>query len=386
MEQTSSMRILYVINHMADGGAQALVAQWVDHLRQTDHDVDVCTVFSKGQCADRLESQGTQVHNLGLDPTEDRYRPRNKYDLRVAWRLARLIRRGRYDIVHAHLFPTSLFVALASYMAARPTYLVSEHNVSNRRRRIPLLKILDRGVYNRYARIIAVSNEAERSLIRWVPTQRNKVEVIPNSVDPSLFDIPDTEIQRARQRFGIQNGHKVIVFAGRLTPAKGADVLLEALDSPRMKEQMVRVLIAGDGPMADIIRERAACFRPDGRITLTGLVADIPTLLNLADLVVLPSRWEGLPMILLEAMACGRPVVATTVGGIPEVIEHGVNGLLVPPENPVALGESMSVLLGSPNLRRRLGTAARRTVCERFSNTVALPKLLETYETTLSHR
>lgn len=373
------MRILHIINHLSIGGAQALVAELGTYSRHTRHQMEVCTIYSKGQFAEHLELHGTAIHNLNLDSSMRAYRPRRKYDLRMVLPLARLIRRGQYDVVHAHLFPASLFVALASYLANEPRYVLSEHSVTNRRRRHALFKLLDSFIYRRFSQIIAVSEMVRESLLGWLPGLSDMVQVVPNSVDPERFVVRESQVRQLRQQLGINDIDTIVLYAGRLLPAKGPDVLLEALSRLPVNGMPIKVLIAGDGPLEESLRKQVAVSSLERQVAFLGLRKDIALLLNLADLVVLPSRWEGLPMILLEAMAARRPIIAAKVGGVPEVVQHGLNGWLVPPEDPIALAKGMDVLIKSPGLRRRLGDNAFQTVCMRYSVKVAFDRLLEIY-------
>ena len=380
------MRILHVISRLTYGGAAALVTQWATYLQRTEHLVDVCTIYTKGQFAEQLERQGIKVYDMGLDPEGQRYHPRRKYDLRVLLPLARLVRSGSYDIVHAHLFPTTLFVASASFFAREPGYIFSEHNVFNRRRLFRMFKILDWAIYSRYAQIIAVSDQVGEALLRWLPGLEGKVQVVPNAVDPEHFRVPEEKVDHVRQELGIKEEDKVVLYAGRMQPAKGPDILLEALSYLPARDTSIRVLMAGNGPLEDTLRKQAANPSLDVKVTFLGLRTDLPVLLNLADLVVLPSRWEGLPMILLEAMAARKPVIATNVGGIPEVIEHGVSGWLVPAEDPPALARGIDLLLQSTGLCERLSNGAFQRVCARYSTEAAIKMLLDIYCNVLKER
>ena len=381
------MRVLHVVSRLTYGGAAALITEWATHLQRIGHHVDVCTVYSKGQFADQLERQGITVYNLALDPAGKTNQPRNKYDLRVVLPLVHLIRDGGYDIVHAHLFPTSLFVALASLLASTPCYVLSEHSVSNRRRRFRLFKILDWAIYRRYAPIVAVSEGVREALLRWLPGLEKKIEVVRNSVDPARFWVPESQVHRIRQELGISEEDRVVLYAGRLIHDKGPDVLVKALSHLPTEEMSIRVLVAGDGPLEEKLRKQITASYFAGEVTFLGLRRDIPLLLNLADLVVIPSRREGLPMILLEAMAAHRPVIATPVGGIPEVIEHGVNGWLIPVQDALALAKAISLLLRSPDLCESLSNGASHTsVSARYSTEVTIKKLLDIYYNVLQVR
>jgi glycosyltransferase involved in cell wall biosynthesis len=378
------MRILQVINRLDFGGAQSLLAQWATCLQCTEHHIDVCVLYSKGQFAQQLEDQGIKVYNLTLAPASESYHPPNKYDLRMVSRLARVVREGNYDIVHAHLFPTSLFVALTSFLIPEPCYIVSEHNVFNRRRRFQFFKVLDAFIYQRYAQIVAVSSSVRKALLEWLPRLDNKVQVIVNAVDPGCFQADDVQLDQLRQELGINKDNKIIFYAGRLVPAKGIDILLEAFSNLARKDSSVKILLAGDGPLKDILQKQTASLDLEKNVQFLGLRTDISQLLNIADIIVLPSRWEGLPMILLEAMAARKPILATRVGGIPEIIEHGKSGWLVPPENQQALAEAIALLLSSKELCQQLSDGALEKVSAQYSIKPIIQQLLESYEKVLS--
>lgn len=377
------MRCLQVINDLKYGGAATLMEQWLRGLPKAGCRTDVCTVYRKGQLGKHLEEQGETVYNLGLDSAGGTYRPRNKYDLRVIMPLARLIRSGRYEIVHAHLFPTMAFVALASFLCPRPRFVVSEHSVHNRRRQSPLMKLPDLFVYRRYSRVVAVSEQVRGALLSWLPALRGKVVVVPNGIAVQGFDLPASALSRVEAELGVRPVDRVVLFAGRLTKAKGVDVLLTALSQVSESVPSLRALIAGTGPEMESLQRQAVAQSIDNVVEFLGHRQDVPILMSIADLVVLSSRWEGLPMVLLEAMAARTPVVATTVGGVPELLGHNENAWLVPPEDPLALAQGIEHLLGSPDLCERLGTNAFDKVRAQYSTETATKRLLNVYRAVL---
>jgi glycosyltransferase involved in cell wall biosynthesis len=373
------LRILYVINSLLPGGAEAVVSQWATCLQQMGHTVEICTVYTKGPWGKQLEQRGITLHDLALDPGIEMYNMRRKYDLRVVWPLSRLIRQGNYHIVHVHLFPASLFTAMASLLSRGQPYTFSEHNAHNRRRRWLIFKLVDWFIYSRYAQVIAVSEEVRKALTHWLPHCIEKIQVIPNAIDPSRFRIPQVQVQPLRQALGLNCKEHVVLYAGRMEPAKGIDVLIQAAARLNAGEVPVKFLIAGSGPLRSTLEQQAANLNLNGRVVFLGMRNDIPLLLHLADLVVLPSRWEGLPIILLEAMAAQRPVLATAVGGIPDVLEHGVSGWLVPPEDPPALAQAIGHLLQDTTLRQQLSSQAFQLLCTQYSLEAAMNKLLTIY-------
>ena len=380
------LRILFVMNSLLPGGAESVVSQWATCLQQQGHTVEICTIYTKGPFAAPLEQRGIAVHNLALDPRIETYNMRRKYDLRVVKRLRRLIDQGQYDVVHVHLFPASLFTALVSLLSRDQPYLFSEHSVHNRRRNLPLFKLVDRFIYSRYARVVTVSQEVCNTLTAWLPGYAKKIAVIPNAVDPARFEAAPAQVQQLRQNLGLGDREKIVLYAGRMEHPKGVDVLLEAVSHLNSGDLPMKVLIAGSGPLRPMLEQQAADLHLNGKVAFLGVRQDIPLLLNLADLAVLPSRWEGLPMVLLEAMAAKTALVATAVGGIPDVIEHEVSGWLVPPEEPLALARAIEHLLRADHLRQQLREKAFQRLCARYSPEAAISKLLTIYHQLLKEK
>lgn len=377
---SGKLRVLYVLPSLLIGGAERVVSQWAGLLQEAGHTVAVCTLYTAGPFTSRLQTQGVCVHNLNHDPGIERYQLRRKYDPRLVLGLKRVIREGGYQIVHAHLFPALIHLAFVSYLEPRPAYLYSEHSIQNRRRQHKAIKVMDRFLYSRYRQILAVSEGVRTALCEWLPELSRKVEVVPNTVDGAEFEASPEGVARLREELGIDLREQVVLYAGRLIPEKGADILLAAaarLAGPGLPP--VRLLLAGEGPLRPELEARGQRLPRAVRTSFLGNRADIPLLLGLADLVVLPSRWEGLPMILLEAMAAGKAILAAEVGGIPEAIRHGVNGWLAPPEDPAALAEGLDCLLSGETLRAKLGEKARETYETRYSPQFALARLLQVY-------
>lgn len=375
------MRILYVLPSLLIGGAESLVSQWAGYLLRLGHCVEVCTLYTGGPFAARLKAEGVRIHNLNHDAGIAQDRLRRKYDPRLALSLAQVIREGSYQIVHAHLFPALFYMAFVSYLYPRPAYLYSEHSVYNRRRRYAAMKPIDRFLYSRCKQILPVSGGVRDALCRWLPELSRKVQVVPNTVNETQFMIGSDEIELLRRELDIAPGEQVVLFAGRLVPQKGADILIEAASLlARAAAQPLHLILAGEGPLRAQLEHRAAALPAPVRVTFLGNRGDIPNLLMLADLVVLPSLWEGLPMFLLEAMAAGKAVLATGVGGVPEAIEHAVSGWLAPAGDPTALADAMTYLLADKNLRENLGENARRVFAERYTPERSIEKLLHVYE------
>ena len=223
------------------------------------------------------------------------------------------------------------------------------------------------GIYCLFAdKIVAVSEAVQEFTLIYFPfMSRRKFKVIYNSVDPKAFTQVNTGISlRAKHEVPLQS--VVVGFVGRLTEQKGVTYFLQAASAISQKRNDCRFIIVGDGELRDELQEYAKNLNLEN-IVFAGYQRDVPAYLAMFDIFVLPSLWEGLPVALVEAMAAGKPVVATAVSGTPEVVTDGETGFLVEPKNADQLAERITRLIEDPSLRDRMGRAARIRVKEKFS-------------------
>ncbi|HEX9037179.1 MAG TPA: glycosyltransferase [Ktedonobacterales bacterium] len=220
---------------------------------------------------------------------------------------------------------------------------------------------------------ITVLSEADGADIRrWFPVPAHNITVIPNGVDTVAFSPSSAARAEARERLGLGSDESVIGILASLEPRKGQHVMLDALATPALRAAQdlrpVRLALIGDGPSRAALRARAERLGLADRVVYAGPVAhdQAPALLNAMDIVALPSLAEGMPLALLEAMACGKAIVASDVGAISDVLVDGVNGLLVPPAAPQALARALDTLIGDPNYASALGARARLDTAPRY--------------------
>ncbi|MBN1939560.1 MAG: glycosyltransferase [Candidatus Aminicenantes bacterium] len=315
-------------------------------VQESSIDLEVVTLYGLGTSGRGAEGLGVPIHNLDL---------KSKYSPAGLWRLVRFIRSRRYDVIHVHLFPASYFAALSSFFVRARAWVYTESSSWNRRRRYPSLRPLESLVFSRFKAVIAVSRLVAENLIDWLPTTRKKVRVIPNGV-------PIARLAGTRAASGRA---PVILFVGRLEWMKGVDILLRALAG--MRKTDVRLQVVGDGTLRQSLENLAAELGIGERTEFLGLRSEVGPLMDRADCLALPSRWEGLPMVVLEAMSRGLPVVASSVGGVPEIITQGVSGWLVPPEDSEAMAATLASVLTNPALRRQVGRNARERIRQDFS-------------------
>ena len=366
-------RVLHVIGDLGLGGAQSVLQQlWPSLCSASNYEFDLCVLGSLGQFGRQLVNEGATIHNFSI---------KRKYDPNIVLKLRKLIRAGSYKIVHAHLFPELPIVSLATAGLKKVTTVYTEHSANNRRRNFGVIgKTFDRLAYSSYARVIAVNNSAHASLTTWLPELEQKSVMIPNSVRVSNRAVATsaerTELLGALGLPAI-NPPKLLLFAVRLAHVKGADLLLRACAELNRADYLC--LIAGDGPERSALQELATTLGLNERVRFLGLRDDVPNLLRQVDILTLPSRWEGLPLIVLEAMASRCAIVATAVDGTAEVLRHGHSALLVEPDQPTPLAGAISQLLDSPDLRRKLAASAIEDVSGYASEEMA-KRLLSLYD------
>jgi len=353
------VRALVLISGLAVGGAERVTVSFMRRLKVLGIPAAVCTVTGRhdSRLAQELRDAGVVRHDLGA---------RRLLDPRAAVRLARLLKRERVDVVHAHGQDASILAAAVRPFARVP--LVVTRHVLDEPSATWRLRVRARlacAAFRRADAVAAVSGAAAERLAEVARLPRTSIRVIANGIDLEPFDGPAPEIVRAaRQALGAQNGQRLVLVPAVLRAGKGHEVLLDAMPRLLLHVPTTRVLIIGGGEREPELRARARHLGE--AVRFLGPREDVPRLLAACDLVVLPSLSEALPTALMEAAAAGRPVVATRVGGIPEIVEDGCTGLLVPPDDAPALADAMAALLGDVERARAFGAAARTLAGERF--------------------
>jgi len=285
--------------------------------------------------------------------------------LNVQWFRAclRLLRRERVALIHAHEFSAILFGWIVA-MVARVPFVATVHGKNyfweKRRRRLAYRLI------SRHGRMVAVSQDLKRFVCDRVGIAEERVEVIYNGVAPAQA-VAGGETQKCRVELGISGRCPVLGVVGSLYPVKGHRFLLEAMPEVIQRWPQAVLLMIGRGELEPALKEQAERLGIGRNVKFLGMRQDIPRLLSVVDLVILPSISEGLSLALLEAMAFGKPVVATRVGGNPELIDDGRTGLLVQPEDARDLAAGILRLLSNPGMMREFGRQGAERVRKCFS-------------------
>lgn len=360
-----SLRVLHVDPERGFSGGETQVLALATHLRDHGHAILVA-VHPGGPLAARLAERGIATTPLGC---------RFGHDPRAGLALRAAAARFRADIVHHH---TSRALSLAPYVPRDVVQVVTRRMDYAPRGAGPYVRWL----YGRTDAVIAISRAAHAALAaRGIDAAR--IAIVPSGVAVESYRGLDRSASRAA--LGVDAAAPVVAIVASLHARKGHAVLLDALAGLARDGSAALCLAAGTGPEGDALHDRARRLGVAARVRWLGQVADVCPVLAAADVVVMPSLAEGLGVAAMEAMAAGRPVVASAVGGLPELIADGEQGLLVPPGDAAALAEALARCLGDTGLRDRLGESGRRRA-EAFSTVAMARGTASVYERALAGR
>ena len=360
------VRLLLVVDSLEVGGAERHVVDLSVALARLGYEVTVACSIAGGLSVVLEEA------NIPVRPLLGKLVKR-RVSVAFARELRRLIREERFDLVHAHIYASAAAAAIATLGIGVPL-VVTEHTEAlwqGRRERWT-----SREVYRRAEHIIAVSSAIRRRQIERDAVPPERVTVIPNAVIPAPDTPPSTLPDGWPER-------PLVGVVARLQPEKGVENFLKAAARVCASFPEARFLIVGDGPLREELLGLAEHLGVRERVSFLGYRADARPLIGLLDVLVVPSLTEGAPLIVLEAMAAGIPVVASAVGGIPDQIRHDKEGLLVPAGDTAALGDALLELLQDPARARSLGEAGRLRADSEFSHATMVRRIEDVYRAAL---
>jgi lipopolysaccharide/colanic/teichoic acid biosynthesis glycosyltransferase/glycosyltransferase involved in cell wall biosynthesis len=357
-----------------------ILMPFIDRLVSEGYQVQIAC--SEGIYTPGLREQGYAVHNIGI---QRRINPVS--NLGSLWRLYRFMKRERFDIVHVHTPVAAALGRVAARAAGVPVIIYTAHgfyfhdNMSRwvRRSVIRVEKLLGHITHM----IFTVSHEDAVTAVKEGICPEERVKFISNGINIERFG---AEYKGARTDLGLSPGDKVVGFVGRIVKEKGILELIEAMRRVIRAIPEARLLIVGDTLDSDrdkktkqVISGMLAQDDLASHVIFTGLIDDVPRAMAAVDVFVLPSHREGMPYTIIEAMAAGKPVVATNIRGCREEVVPGSTGLLVPVNDPAALAEAIISIISRPELARQMGEAGRRRARELFDERQALDVLMKAY-------
>jgi glycosyltransferase involved in cell wall biosynthesis len=325
------------------GGAERLVVALATHLPADRFDVTVCTTRSvEGELLERVRSAG--IRHLALDR-------RTRLDL-LAWRrLIRFLREHRVDVLHAHMWGSNFWGGVIGRVCGVPAVVAHEHSWAYRGK--PYRRFLDGYVIGRLVTVfLTVANRD--LMVEWEHVPAQKVELMPNPYIPR----PPSVDGDLRAELGIGADVPLVGTAARMRPEKALDVLIDAFAGVSSAFPQARLLLAGDGPCRSRLERRVASLRYGDRVHFLGMREDIDVFLRALDVAAMSSSFEGSPLFGFECMAHEIPLVATAVGGLNDVFDHGRTALLVPAGDSDALAGAIVALLRDRGRGERIAAAA----------------------------
>lgn len=365
--KSKRVKIVYLINGLGPGGAEMMLYRLLERIDRDRYEPVVVALLNiEGTVEEKIKELGINVYVLGV---------RSKFNLMAIFRLYRLLKELNPDVIQTRLFAADLAGRVLGRLLKVPYVITEIRNVYY-------------GGFGRYLLFkltepladmtLFVSYTAARRFeaLKIVPS--GKARVIYSGLDPEEFPVPSAQEDKKRRRAeqGLPDEEQLLLAVGSLTAQKGYSTLFQAIKDMHANFDY-HLLIAGSGPLAEELQAEVRELGLFEKVTFLGRSDRVPELMAAADLLVLSSKWEGLPGVVIEAMACALPVVATAVGGTPELVEEGQTGWLVPPNDPEALKRALEkVLCLSDEERLQWGLAGRVRV-ERYFH---VDKMVAGYE------
>jgi len=379
-DHENEFRVMQVVNNLDIGGGQEVVRTLAENLTEQGAMTIVCS-FKDGPLREEIEGLGIPVVLLPERKFSFYAFP---YFLREIFHIRKIILNliNQYDIniIQTHLLRI-LNLPILSIMRIKTDLLLfwtfhnarfslREDHLQNKkwllRPKRWVYQLLNLKAAEYVSGYIAVSKEVKQAMVDEIGPIGDKVTVILNGVDLRRYH-PDVDKYRMRMSLDLDPDSNIIVVVATFKEQKGHSFLIEAASSLANKFPNLLILFLGDGELREALEKQTKDRGLDGTIKFLGTQEDIPEYLSASDMFVLPSLWEGLPMALMEAMASGLPIVATSVSGSKQAVLPGVTGILVPPGNVEELEKGINYLLSNPDIGKQMGAAARLRVYEEFS-------------------
>jgi glycosyltransferase involved in cell wall biosynthesis len=328
-------------------------------------------------CLDELGTLGEELRGEGF--TVEVLGRQSGVDAQCALRLARALRRQRIDLIHAHQYTPFFYSLLARLLFDHPPVLFTEHGRHHPDFRRPKRVLANRLLLQRRDRVVGVGQAVRRALINHEGLPARRVGVIYNGIDTAGFANGTHDRYAIRREIGVGADDFVVLLVARLDYLKDHATAVRTLRHVIQRRPETRLVLVGDGPERSAIQRLVEQYRLAHAVRFLGLRKDVDRLLKATDLFVLTSISEGIPLTVLEAMAAGLPVLATRVGGLPEVIDEGETGCLAPSGDDASLAHYLLALADDPALRQRMGRRGQERARALFSEGLMHARYLDLY-------
>ena len=363
------MRILYLITSTNVGGTERALLELINRIDRNKYNAYVCSVKKPGAFANKIAEAADGFYSLGLSEAGG-IKAATTF-LPALFRLILIIRRTRPFIIHSFLFRANILGRIAGRLTGVPAVISSIRVIEADKH---YKHFIDRITSSMVSMYIAVSNAARKFTIKNVGVCPDKIVTVYNGIECRSKQVkpPDS--------FLTDNNYRNIALVGRLDRQKGHNVLIEAVKAVLPKQPDLRVYFFGEGPCEFFLRQTVKKENLSEHIIFMDVTENIRSWISEMDIIVLPSLWEGLPNVLLEAMAEARPVVASRIAGIDEIVVDGTTGILFDPENPQSLAQALLGILNNKPLALNMGREGKKRVLEKFSMEKMSKKTMGVYQ------
>lgn len=379
MREATRIKVLLVESGRAVGGTERVVWELATRLPPARFDVRVWL-----SPAPALDEFAAALEQVGL-PVDRVAEVDRRFDWKGMLGTWSRLRKLKPDLLHIHhVWPAAdRYLSGIARAAGVPHIVITEHIVGEAHS--PGQRALKRNELQRADAVTAVTGAIVDSLVRDYGIERSLVRVVPNGADLPDTDAEEVAAGRWRAKYLVTPIKPLWVVVGRLEEQKGHDILFDALAELVRQGMDFTLVVAGEGSRRGWLEQQAVSRGLSPRVQFVGQLEDVGSLLAAADAVLLPSRWEGLPLVLLEAMARGRPIVASRVGGMADALEDGVSGTLVPPGDPVALAAALESLHKRADKAWRMARLAAQRVRERYTWEAVVDEFEAVYDDVLGY-
>lgn len=367
------LHIMQVTFGMVIGGLERVVMELCRHVDPSSYRLSICCIGQRGPLADVMEAEGVNVLVCQNQTRAAKYMR--------GLELARLFREHDVDLIHSHHTPALIDSTVGARLTGRPLVHTDHGKLYPTSWR---WRMLEQTASRFTEKVVAVSEYSQRDLVNQQGIAADKVEVIYNGLD--LTPTRSASLDAVRRELGAAPDDFIIGTAARLEEQKGLELLLDSAPAVLQAAPHARIVIVGGGSRETALREYARSLGIDSRVLITGYRVDAVTLMSTFDCFVQTSHWEAMPMALIEAMALAKPIVATAVGGVPEVVRDGDTGLLLARRDADALAGLILRLARDQAAARAMGAAGQRRYLGNFTSKGMIAKYENLYRRVLQHR
>jgi glycosyltransferase involved in cell wall biosynthesis len=373
----SKIRVLYVVENTTFGGGERGFGQLSSAINRNRFH-PIIAAHSGGRLEDMAQKQGVRFYPLDMN---------RKFNLKTIAKISKIINENRINIVHSMGSRADFFARIAcrnilfAKVICTVAMLVEGYDVNGLRKAV--YKFADWYSSRFVSHYITVSQALKQKLIQEREIPEERISVIYNGVELDRFNPERFNSNGLRKSLGIKEDYTIVGSIGRLVYQKGFLYLIEAARILHQKNYKIRLVIVGQGPEENKLKHMAETSGIIDVCTFVGQRFDIPQLLSDFDIFALPSVLEGLPRVVIEAMAMGKPIVAADIDGVREELTHNRTGIIVPPKNPVALAEAIMSLINDKRRGIQLGSEARRSAERRFDLKQTVSNIERLYESIL---